>query len=393
MMTPEDWRFRESLADQLRFLKTSCERYDQGDKREAVRIATALRVIFHDTRNSTSLLTHLKAKDKVTLYSVSRPPPPGTLEFRGMGRTTLVITPKDYQVFRRVEPVLDDEAGPHPPMTADAWWEMPVFVSRTDGRLRLMGTLAANTGKNVVITRKDIILGAANKDGGAHVDAVLSPNYEFLAQVGAYRINDEEIELANGKLVHLPQVKNIHLLHLRQMGYEALHSPHLFALLSMEDQQAESAKERDAIAHYYAAYYRELRRLLSGRSYGVDTVPSHLMPWKRNVYVLETRDGHFITEHRSGPSTMHSNLYEDYLHIVPRRHYTLREHREPTYKEGTKLFRHRIFGKRSIEEGFTEIMSADYLQREDVISRNRISGLTEEEGQRHAREDLKRYLP
>ena len=214
MTTPKVQRFRERLADQLGFLKTSCERYDEGDEREAIRIATALRVMFYDTRSSTSLLTHLKAKDNVALYSVSRPPPPSTLEFRGMGRTTLIITPKDYEVVRQVEPVLDDEAHPHTPLSVRDWWEMPVFVSRQGSQLRLMGTLAASTGEDYVITRGDIILGAANKDGGAHVDAVLRLDYEFLAQVGAYRISEEEIKLANGKVVHLPQVRNIHLLHL-----------------------------------------------------------------------------------------------------------------------------------------------------------------------------------
>ncbi len=396
MATPEEQRFKERLADQLRFLKTSCERYDEGDEREAVRIALTLRVLFHDTETSTSLLTHLKAKDKVTLYSASRPPPPGTFEFRGMGRTTLLITPKDYEVFRWVKPVLDDEAHPHTPLSVRDWWEMPVFVSRQGGQLRVMSTLAASTGKDYAITRKDIILGAANKDGGAHVDAVLSPNYEFLAQIGAYRISEEEIKLANGKVVHLPQVKYIHLLHLRQMGYEVLHSPNLFALMLMEDQRAQSKQERDTIARYCAAYYREVRRELQGKSYGVDTLSSHLMPWKKTVYVNETRDGHFIINHVSNPSTVHSDLYEDYLHIVPQRVYTLRKHLKPRrlkFKEGTQLFRRQVFGKRLGDEGFDQVQKGNYLERADIITRNRVSHLTEEEGRRHAREDLRRYLP
>jgi hypothetical protein len=376
-------------------LQTSCERYDEGDEREAIRIATALRVMFYDTRSSTSLLTHLKAKDKVALYSVSTPPP-GTFEFRGMGRTIMVITPKDYEVFRWVKPVLDDEAHPHTPLSVRNWWEMPVFVSRQGGQLRLMGTLAAETGKDYVITRGDIILGAANRDGGAHVDAILAPDYEFLGQIGAYRISEEKIELANGKVVDLPQVKNIHLLSLGQMGYEVLHSPSLWALLSMEDQQAQSERERDTIAHYCAAYYREVRRQLQGRSYGVSTLPSHLMPWKRIVYVNETRDGHFIVNHVSNPRESHSDLYEDYMHIVPQRAYTLREHLKPRrlrYDESTQLFRRQVFGKRLGDQGFDQVQKGNYLDRADIITRNRVHRLTEEEGRRHAREDLRRYFP
>ncbi len=39
----------------------SCAAYDQGHIDEAVRIATLIRVLIHDTRNSISLLKHLDA--------------------------------------------------------------------------------------------------------------------------------------------------------------------------------------------------------------------------------------------------------------------------------------------------------------------------------------------
>jgi hypothetical protein len=53
--------FKEHLKKQLRFLKTSCEEYDAGDKDESVRIATTLRILFHQTSKSTSLISHLKS--------------------------------------------------------------------------------------------------------------------------------------------------------------------------------------------------------------------------------------------------------------------------------------------------------------------------------------------
>ena len=180
------------------------------------------------------------------------------------------------------------------------------------------------------------------------------------------------------------------------MGYEVLHSPSLWALLSMEDQRAQSERERDTIARYCAAYYRELRSLLSGRSYGVDTLPSHLMPWKKNVYVNETRDGHFIVNHVSNPIETYSDAYEDYLHTVPQRAYTLREYLKPRglqFEEGTQLFRRQVFGKRLGDQGFDQVQKGNYLERADIITRNRVSRLSEEESRRHAREDLRRYLP
>ena len=52
--------FKEQLRKQLRFLQTSCDLYDAGDKDEAIRIATSLRNLFHSTKRMTSILAHLK---------------------------------------------------------------------------------------------------------------------------------------------------------------------------------------------------------------------------------------------------------------------------------------------------------------------------------------------
>ena len=61
-------RFRQRLRQQLSFIENSCAAYDSGETEEAIRVATCLRVLFHQTRNSTSLLTHLNATD-VELFS------------------------------------------------------------------------------------------------------------------------------------------------------------------------------------------------------------------------------------------------------------------------------------------------------------------------------------
>jgi len=43
-------------------MSRSCSSYDEGYEDEAVRIATTIRVLIHDTQQSTSMLTHLDAK-------------------------------------------------------------------------------------------------------------------------------------------------------------------------------------------------------------------------------------------------------------------------------------------------------------------------------------------
>ncbi len=48
-------------------------------------------------------------------------------------------------------------------MPVGDWWRQTLYVK---GSVRL--------------TRQDVVLAAADKDGGAHVDAKLTPNYESL---------------------------------------------------------------------------------------------------------------------------------------------------------------------------------------------------------------------
>jgi hypothetical protein len=76
------------------------------------------------------------------------------------------------------------------------------------------------------ITRKDIVLTAANKDGGAHVDAKLTAEYSALARdgaVGAFIYGPEGSEVTT-------PIQGAHLVSLRQLGYELLHSPDLINL-------------------------------------------------------------------------------------------------------------------------------------------------------------------
>jgi len=40
-------RFLHKLGEQIQFLERSCEFYDGGEESEAIRIATSLRIIFH----------------------------------------------------------------------------------------------------------------------------------------------------------------------------------------------------------------------------------------------------------------------------------------------------------------------------------------------------------
>lgn len=211
-------RFRNQLAMNVGFLRRSCELFDQGYTDEGIRIATALRVLLHDTKSSKSLLSHLKVKGIMKFNSSCHPPPSGVLMFEGMGVVSMKVSGHD--VSRRLDPVLDENACKHIPVPVEQWWEMPVYVQN-----RL---IRSGTGEDEVVQthlrRRDIILAAANKDGGAHVDEKLEPNYERLASSGALGMYLDQITVGDGTLVFLPPLENAHLVYLRQMGYEVLNS-------------------------------------------------------------------------------------------------------------------------------------------------------------------------
>ena len=55
--------FKLQLSRQVQWLSKSSAEYDRGDVDEAIRLSVPLRVLFHDTRGSTSLMTHLQVKE------------------------------------------------------------------------------------------------------------------------------------------------------------------------------------------------------------------------------------------------------------------------------------------------------------------------------------------
>lgn len=205
-MRTHQQRFKRKLASQLGYLERSCKSYDEGYTDEAIRMAVVMRVVLHDTkgkRGSRSLLKHLDAKD-IMLLSTCRPDDvtPNTALYFGLGMHKATTDPDKSEYI----PGLDKSFYAQE-MPAPQWWEQIVHVLNRETR----------------ITRKDITLAAANKDGGAHVDERLTPEYEKLASpgsVGAFAVNRK------GKQERR-LIEDAHLVCLRQMGYELLNSPDL----------------------------------------------------------------------------------------------------------------------------------------------------------------------
>jgi len=196
--------FKLHLKKQLGFLERSCHSYDGGFTDEAVRIATAIRVLIHQTGSSTSLLKHLGATT-INLLSTTLEPSPQTISFVGMGMMRLGGVKSEYY------PQLGD--GPiNELVPVSKWWNQVVMV--LDAKHR--------------ITRKNIVLAAANKDGGAHVDEKLTAEYAALANDGAVGSFVYESQKKRDEI----SIDGAHLVSLRQMGFELLHSPQLTDLCS-----------------------------------------------------------------------------------------------------------------------------------------------------------------
>ena len=211
-------KLREQLHRQLGFLHRSCLLFDAGYHDEAVRIATVVRILVHDTPKSVSLLTKLGQKS-VCFLSTCEPMPEvnACLFFEGLERYDgTSFSPKlQNATFKEEIPV-------------ELWWRQ-IVVLLERGRQ---------------ISRRDLVLAAANRDGGAHVDD-LTPEYQRLTD-GSWVLASQcaplpapenaggaESGTATFDLLNADIFRETHFMALRQVGYEVLNSPEMLALVGL----------------------------------------------------------------------------------------------------------------------------------------------------------------
>ena len=196
--------FRKQLERQLGFLRRSCESYDAGYTDEAIRIATAIRVLVHDTKNSTSLLKHLGALNIKLSSTVSADQHPGAVMLIGMGRLRMIGGGATTWKAATSPDAIKAQFS-----VAD-WWNQIVYIL---GKTRS--------------SRKDLLLAAADKDGGAHVDAKLTKDYETLMTTGQRGFFHYS---PTNETNNFQPIMDAHLVYIRQMGFEILSSADLLAL-------------------------------------------------------------------------------------------------------------------------------------------------------------------
>ncbi len=211
----------EHLRQQLDFLERSCKLYDEGHVNEAVRIAVALRVLFHSTKNQASLIRQMGAENIELLSTCpkyKRPSPQprqmGKNEFKqersiftGIVVVSTRLEATHSSEWKYAAPL--DTRGIKRWLPFGAWWQELVF---------------ALPGEIKDITRAVIVSDVANKEG-AHVDLNLPDEYE--AMINSPNLANWVEE--DGKSVVKP-LQNYHLPALRQIGHEVLNTLALIEL-------------------------------------------------------------------------------------------------------------------------------------------------------------------
>jgi hypothetical protein len=197
--------FSRQLDRQLRFIETSCCEFDAGNRDEAIRIASALSIIFHDTSDSTSVLRQTNRKNILILSTCLKYPK--EWHFWPVPNLTRLYLDPVNQRFE-CQPNLF-RGLPGRSLPAVNWW---TEVVNRRGREKMR--------------RADVIQAARNTDGGGHVALELSGSYREMAAGLGWEVN---LRPESSPAVDL-KLQDVHLATLRQFGYEVLKSPELLAL-------------------------------------------------------------------------------------------------------------------------------------------------------------------
>lgn len=207
-----------ALAEQLRLLDKRCREFDQGDWGEAVDIATRMRVVFNPGgKSSPSILKSLDAQ-KVPILTTCEPIVDSDNILEVIGGLYTQTFAKDEHGFRyELRPLLG-YAHFRAEIPASRWWEQIVQIVADEA-----------AGTRNVYRRRDVIMGIANKDGGAHLAELIPESYDVLSRPGGIITLTTEYE--DSTTIETP-IAGVHLAMLRQMAYEVLNSP---ALLDLTD--------------------------------------------------------------------------------------------------------------------------------------------------------------
>lgn len=192
---------KEHLKEQILFLIHSSISFDKGFAGEAKRLATTLRVLLHDTDVSKSLLSQLNYKNIPFCNTALEYHPENLSPTTGLITTSLDFKGMKYlALLDKLSPARNSNK-----ISFESWWDKNIVFDDK---------------KNKPLTRKNLILTAANEDGGAHIDPKLNQAYAALSKLNslawACNINGEDKNIESN-----PVFASI-----RQIAHEVLKTIH-----------------------------------------------------------------------------------------------------------------------------------------------------------------------
>ena len=194
-------QLEDHLARQVEYLENSIKLYDTGFAGEVQRMAVVVRVLVHDTPNSTSLLQQLGLKH-ATFYDTSYPYDPRNLPgHHSLAMVQMQSDPTGGSV--QYQPALDIASQiAWEPFTK--WWN-EIVISDPQA-----------PPQNRQMSRAKLVLTMANQDGGAHVDPEIDAFYADVQSANKFGWN-----LAGGPDAGKPLL-GIESTSMRQVAHEMI---------------------------------------------------------------------------------------------------------------------------------------------------------------------------
>ena len=153
----------EELQRQIAYLERSAAAFDAGHEDEAARLAVTVRVLLSDGASGKALLVQLGLRDQLAYVDTSlshrrlRADHPG----RDAGLAAMeIVAGRGGRYVAMLDELRSDRRRPGVPF--GMWWNKKIYRR---------------------LSRRDLVAGLANQDGGAHVDASLTDAYAELTRL------------------------------------------------------------------------------------------------------------------------------------------------------------------------------------------------------------------
>ncbi len=162
---------QDKLREQAHLLETSLDRFYSGDMAEALTVAIRVRTLVHEARKSIPLLKQLNPNYGSLLIRDKSPAQADEAEATAHSAGTVVALCSigiRMSTDSGFAPFVDFSSPTYEMVPLQSWWKRACLIFPQEQ-------------SHAIFSKKGLILILANKEGGAHVDFELPPEYaEFI---------------------------------------------------------------------------------------------------------------------------------------------------------------------------------------------------------------------